>query len=274
MVPGKRTEYVELPETEGNEAASEKQTSSLTRVLAVLDLFSEDRLEWMPDEMMAELGYTRPTLYRYLKTLKEAGLLSSLPNAGFTLGPRIVEFDYLLRRSDPLILHGTTHLRDLAARYECTALFARWHGNRILCVESVSSTDRPLSSYSRGRPMPLGRGAISRSIIAFLPRRRQQVVIEENLADLRSVGLGETVAEVQESLRRVRATGYAVGFGEVTPGMVGIGAPIFDARRNPIASLCVTIAGNLVDGRPIDEIGAQVQARANAVTQALAEHRA
>ena len=47
--------------------------NSATRIMAILDVFTEDRLEWTPEELMAELGYSRPTLYRCLKTLREAG---------------------------------------------------------------------------------------------------------------------------------------------------------------------------------------------------------
>ena len=43
----------------------------------MLDLFSESRPLWTLDELMQELGYTRPTLYRYLKSLKDCGLLMS-----------------------------------------------------------------------------------------------------------------------------------------------------------------------------------------------------
>jgi hypothetical protein len=33
-----------------------KPTNSLERVLAVLEVFSEERLEWMPEDLMRELG--------------------------------------------------------------------------------------------------------------------------------------------------------------------------------------------------------------------------
>ncbi len=160
-------------------------TNSLTRVLAVLEVFSEERLEWTPDELMKELGYSRPTLYRYLKSLKDAGFLMPTGHGGFTLGPKVVEMDYLMRKSDALVLRGLPHLKDLIKTYSCTALLVRWYGNRILCVASESSTKNPLSSYPRGRPMPLGRGAITRSIMASLPRQRLMPLIESNLADLR-----------------------------------------------------------------------------------------
>ena len=63
-----------------------KPVNSLERLQAVLEVFTEDRLEWTPEELMEELGYSRPTLYRYLKILKDAGFLTSMPNTGFTLG--------------------------------------------------------------------------------------------------------------------------------------------------------------------------------------------
>jgi len=235
-----------------------KPTNSLQRVLAVLEVFSEARLEWVPEDLMKELGYSRPTLYRYLKILKEAGFLMSTRNAGVTLGPKVVELDYLTRKSDTLMLHALPHLKDLTKHHSCTAMLLRWYGNKILCIASQSSAKNPISSYPRGRPMPLGRGAIARSIMAFLPKRQLLPLIERNLDDLKSVGLGDTAEEVQKSLKKVRKAGFSVAYGEVTPGAVGIAAPVFDDRRHPIASVCVTIAGNLVTGAQIDQIGSGV----------------
>src|SRR5215470_11653675 len=222
-----------------------KPKNSLERVLAVLEVFSEERLEWTPEDLMRELGYSRPTLYRYLKILKDAGFLMSARNSSVTLGPKVVEMDYLTRRSDPLVLLGVPQLKELTAAHSCTAMVLRWYGNKILCVASESSTKNPISSYPRGRPMPL---------------------IERNLADLRAVGLGDTADDVLKSLRKVRKTGFCVAYGEVTPGAVGIAAPVVDDRDYPIASVCVTIAGNLVTGAQIDQIGGEVRRVASQIS--------
>lgn len=218
------------------------------RILAILDKFTEQRPEWTSEALRAELGYSRPTLYRYLKTLKDAGFLVSLPNAGFTLGPRVTELDFLMRRSDPLILLGSSSIRKLAASYPCSALLVRWYGQKILCVASEVSAADPPSSYPRGRPMPLARGAISRAILAFLPRREQVMLVEDLLPELRKIGIGQTTEEVLEVLRAIRRTGFAMAFGEVTPGAVGIAAPILVGERAPIAALCMTLkAGDVKD---------------------------
>ena len=243
-------------------------TSSANRILAILDVFTEDRLEWTPEELMAELGYSRPTIYRYLKSLKEAGLLTSTPDARFTLGPRVVELDFLLRKSDPLILAGQAQLEKLVGRYPCSALIVRWYRTKLLCVASECSIPNPLSSYPRGRPMQLARGAISRAIMAFLPHRQLEKTIAKNLGELSDIGLGHTVAEVMKSMRKVRKAGVAIGHGEVTPGVVGIAAPVLNAGNIPVAALSVTIAEHEVDPPRLEAIAADIVAAARNLSAA------
>lgn len=244
-------------------------SGSAEKILAILDLFSEERLEWTPEELMARLGYSRPTLYRYLKTLKQAGLVTSLPGAGFTLGPRVTELDFLMRKSDPLLANGRDALQRLSGRFPCAALLVRWYGSKLLCVESEISGQAPLSSYPRGRPMPLAHGAISRAILAHLPRRQQVPLIKEHLPEIRALGHGDSVEAVLTSLAAIRREGVAVAYGEVTPGVIGVAAPVFDAGRAPIAVLCTTNRREDVDAARLDEIKAAVRAEAARITLAL-----
>jgi DNA-binding IclR family transcriptional regulator len=241
-----------------------RKTNSQDRVLAVLDLFSESRPLWTPDELMRELGYTRPTLYRYLKSLKDSGLLMTTRGGRITLGPRVVEMDYLSRRADPLAA-ATPHLARLTAAHPCTALIVRWYGDKMLCVTSQSSAPNPVSSYPRGRPMPMGRGAIARSIMAFLPKPHLLPLLARYADDLRSVGVGATTEDVLAVLKRIRRAGVAIAFGEVTPGAIGIAAPILDANY-PVASLCLTIAGQHANGELIDRISGEVRETARLIS--------
>lgn len=239
-------------------------------MLAVLDLFNEKRLEWTSEEMMAELGYSRPTLYRYLKTLRENGMLASINNAGFTLGPKIVEMDFLLRRSDPLVLEAKAVLADLTQKYPCTSYISRWYRTKVLCVESASSTAAPETSYPRGRLIPLGRGATSRAILAFLPNRQAEPLIASCLDDFRSVEFGDSVEEVLLRMREIRKVGAAIAHGELTSNVVGFASPVFDSGRTPVASLSMTIASSRVNEESTKSIIADIKAAAARISERLA----
>lgn len=247
--------------------------SSTTRILAILDVFSEDRLEWTSEELMHHLGFSRPTLYRYLKILKEAGFLTSTPNATFSLGPRVTELDFLMRQSDPLIRHGSPYLENLSRSYPCSAFLVRWYGQKILCVASSTSTTTSRSSYPRGRPMPMTRGAISRAILAFLPKRQQIRLIEDNSREFALIGLGDDTQAILHSLREIKRDGVAVAFGEVTEGVVGVAAPVFGDGKAPIGALCTTNAQDDVGDKALPRIMEDVRRIAAEISAHLLSNR-
>ncbi|WP_136068586.1 IclR family transcriptional regulator [Modicisalibacter radicis] len=221
--------------------AEGSSSSSLTRLMSILDIFTETRPEWSSDAMIAELGYPRPTLYRYLKVLTDSGMLASNGHGIYTLGPKVVEMDHLLRLSDRLVGIGRPVVERLTEQYACTAFLVRWYRNRLLCMHSETSLEAPLSSYPRGRVMPMNRGAIARTILAHLQSRKARKIIEsfapEGPEDARKAYIDEQIS----ALREVRRNGYAIAFGEVTPGVVGVASPIFDEAAEPAGALCMTM---------------------------------
>src|SRR3978361_2395356 len=104
-----------------------KPSNSLERVLAVLEVVTEQRLEWTVEELTAALGHSRPTMYRYLKTLKDAAFVMSSRRSSGALGPKVVEMDYLARRSDELVAACRPYLQRLTDVNPCTAMLLRWY---------------------------------------------------------------------------------------------------------------------------------------------------
>jgi len=248
------------------------ETNSLSRMLGILDVFDERHPEWSPEELMNRLGYSRPTLYRYLKTLKQAGLVVSI-NQSYTLGPRVVEMDFLLRKADPLVVEGQPLLEKLASRYPGTAFLSRWYREKVLCVASVRTSEEAVSSYPRGRPMPVGRGATSHAILAFLPRRQLLPLVESRLELFREIGFGSSREDVLAHFRAIRRDGYVAARGEVTLGVVGTAAPVFDSGQAPIASLCLTMAAHHADACDPVELGREVAAVAATISERISSSR-
>ena len=113
-------------------------------MIVILDLFEGERLEWTLEDMQARLGYTRSTLYRYLKVLTDTGLLTSLPDVGYTLGPRIAELDYSMRERDPLISASRPVMAELVRI--CRALRFCAGATAIACFACTKSRAQRLSN--------------------------------------------------------------------------------------------------------------------------------
>jgi DNA-binding IclR family transcriptional regulator len=249
-----------------------KGTNSADRILSVLNLFTDGRLEWTAEQLMEALGYSRPTMYRYLRSLKDAGLLVSISNSLLTLGPRVVEMDFLIRKSDPLLTYGKVHIHQLARTYPSTALLARWYGDKMLCVDTESSTNNYFTNYTRGRPMALVRGAIARTIVANLPKAHLENHIYLHLEEFKKISLGVNYQDILESFLEVKKNRVCIAKQEMTPGVLGIASPIFDINRYPVGALCVTLALNAFSGSDLDAIAEDVKVRSEKLSKEMGAH--
>lgn len=201
-------------------------------MLAVLDLFTEEHAILSADEIAGRLKYTRPTGYRYVRELVGAGLLVRAPH-GYALGPRIIELDWLIRTRDPLLTASRDAVRELSQRLGCDITQMGLYGDRIVTIHHERGPEPLEISFDRGRPMPLFRGAPSKAILAFLPRARLERLYGKHYRK----GFPKFFKEMQA----IRKAGYAASFGELDPGKVGIGAPVFRRDRTVAGSLCLVL---------------------------------
>jgi len=230
-------------------------SSSLARMLGVVDLFSEDASVWTVDGIATELGYTRATAYRYVGELYDAGLLTRVSRGAYALGPRIIELDRQIRRCDPLLTAGEDVMRGLLRPNRGqVALLCSLFQDKVLCIHQAGH-DRELAlSYERGRPMPLFRGATSKAILAYLPERRLTRLYLEHQPEIRNAGLGRSRDEFLKSLKAIRRAGYSITHAEVDPGVVGVGVPVFGGERAVIGSLSVVFAADRFPARHVGQV--------------------
>lgn len=199
--------------------------SSLARMLAILDLFTDRVPVMSAEDIAATLGFSRPTGYRYVRELVATGLLVRMPD-GYSLGPRIIELDWHIRRFDRVLAASRPIVAELARLTECNVTQMWMYGERIVTI-AHESPGAPLAiGFDRGRPMPLFRGAPSRAIVAFLPRARQERLYERHRDELTAAQRRQGFTRFHERLQQVRRAGVAVSFGELDPDKVGVAAPL------------------------------------------------
>ena len=247
---------------------------SLEKMIGILDLFEGADMEWTPEAMAERLDLKRSTLYRYLKVLTDAGLLTSLPGVGFMLGPRIVELDYRMRQSDPLINASRPVMAELVAEVPGIALLCRRYRSLVLCVhQEIGAGASFRSTYERGRARPLLRGAASRIILANLPAAVLRKVHEAGPQEFVQAGLGRDFSEVRAILRAIRQRGFDVTVGDLNQGVTGVAAPILDSRGIVLGSLSVTLGETDVAPERIAFVADRVSFCARILSKTIAEAR-
>lgn len=210
--------------------------SSLTRMLGLLDLFDVDRPFWTSEQIMEQTGYSRPTTFRYLKELRDAGLLARF-GGGYTLGAKAARMDYVIRQSDPLVHLFDPILDRLRDRTDCDVIFVSLLGEEFFAtIHKENRISTSTQRWPRGRPMPLHKGAGGIAVLADLPKNQLKRILASPKITDANVDVGQLLLEIEKA----RHQGYALSFGAIDPENVGIAVPI-SLKGVPPAALIVAV---------------------------------
>lgn len=217
---------------------TDKTDSSLARMLSVLDLFSEQRLQWSAEDISETLGVSLPTSYRYLKTLSDAGLLRRGTDAQFTLGARIVVLDYLIRQADPVLQCGIPFMKELVVQTGLDCVVSSLLGEQLLDTHREYGSMPVHLSYGRGHPRPLFQGgAPNKVVLAGLPTPQLHRLFDAHLQEIATAGLPTDWPSFRRYFSQIRKNGFYVSKGELEANLAGIAVPLQQADGSVIGAL-------------------------------------
>lgn len=214
------------------------------RTVGVLKLFTLEKPAWTVEEAAGALQVSASSAYRYVATLTEAGLLTTVTSGRYTLGPAVIQYDRQIQLTDPLLRVAKPVMAEIMrfAPAGSTVLLCRIFRETVLCVHQVAEAgNQARVSYERGRPMPLFRGATSKIILAHLPPRELKRLYETHRAQIGAARLGDAWEAFRSNMTRMRKAGHAVTHAEVDPECIGVAAPVLDDHRRVLGSLSYVI---------------------------------
>lgn len=250
--------------------ASHSSQGNLTadRAVRLLLLYDDSRPALSAAEVGEHLGMSRSTTYRYLQSLRAAGLLEEdAATATFRLGPRIFELARVARRGLGLSEVATPAMRALVAETGETVLLTRRSGSHVICVEREESTQHLRLSYDRGQVLPVHAGASAIVLLAWLEPAELDRVLQDATLDRFTEATITDANLLRARLSEIRKVGYAVTFGERDPGVVGVAAPIRDENDQVVAGLSVVIPSHRVDERRLQDTITTLRAHAAQVSE-------
>jgi DNA-binding IclR family transcriptional regulator len=216
--------------------------SGIDRYINVLDLFTTEKSTWTVHEVASALNVPTSTTYRTMRELARVSMLEPAMEGHYRLGSAFVEFDRRTRLTDPLVQVGVPMLTDVVhhANVSCVAVLARLYGDTVMCVADTRSAGSAVqTSYERGRPRPLTRGAASKVILAQLPTRRLNKLLATT--DSSSQPASSSDAAFRNELALIRKNGFCVARGEVDDGRVGLAVPISIPEQALTGSLSLVL---------------------------------
>lgn len=216
------------------------------RILRVMSEGSNARLT----DIAAAAGLDKATTSRLLESLVRDGFVSrDSETRQFALGPELMVLGAAaLRRFDPRPLVRPSLMR-LTAQFEDSVVLSIPSGIESLCIDVEEGSYPIRANYLRvGSRRPLGVGAGSLALLAWMPDQEREAALEILIGQLQHYPrIDENL--LHERIRQARDKGYAVLLDVVVERMGGIAVPIFDVTGRPVAAISIAALNDRILSR-------------------------
>jgi DNA-binding IclR family transcriptional regulator len=215
---------------------------SITRAVTILNVLSSvGRTGASLARIVTLSKLNKATAHRILCALLAEGYVEQDGDSrNYRLGAQIAVLNAVMGHQFDLRIVGEQVLDRLAGITGDAIYFGvRTHYDGLCLALREGEHKMPLLRLRPNECWPLGIGAFSIALLAFLPDDEVAAIIERNsqfLAAQKDI----TPLQIREQVNLTRTRGYASSRNLGNQGMAAAAVPVFDPHWRPLASLCVT----------------------------------
>ncbi|MEO0357484.1 MAG: IclR family transcriptional regulator [Pseudomonadota bacterium] len=192
-------------------------------------------------ELQSGSAYPKATLYRFVQTLTNQGILMFNPERQtYSLGVRLVRLAHAAWEQSSLAPIARAHLERLSVDTGKTVHLAQLDNAHVLYVDKVNAKS-PLSMYSEaGKVGPAYCTGVGKAMMAFLDGAElSKVIAQQSFHIFTETTLAGEAALVRE-LVDIHAAGHAFDREEHETGIICVAAPILSQRHRMLGAVSVT----------------------------------
>jgi DNA-binding IclR family transcriptional regulator len=226
----------------------------ISKAGAVLDILEQHK-EASAADLAAVLGEPLSSVYRLLQSLTTTGWVDRGARRGaYRLGLSLMTIGGLVEDHLDIRDASLPSLRELVDATNVTSFLCVRRGPRAVCLERIEGYAVQSLAMLLGGSLPLYAGAAPRALLAFLPVAEQSAILKDTSQQLRDDPPRPDDQDIIADIARIRAAGYSVSDGDVTPGIAALGAPVFNHRGEVQGALSLSgLRGQVLNPASVDD---------------------
>ncbi|WP_417254384.1 MULTISPECIES: IclR family transcriptional regulator [Celeribacter] len=250
-----------------------KSDGTVGRTLAVLDLVAEFGRPVRFAELLPKAGLPKATLYRFLQTLTNQGMLTyDDERQAYKPGLRLVRLAHAAWAQSSLAPIAAGYLDQLSQQTGQTLHLAQLDQGMVLYVDKRNAA-RPVEMFSQsGKVGPAYCTGVGKAMLAYLP----ESALEDALKRQSFHRFTDTTFTDSESLRaeldNIRTRGFAWDNEEHEPGIRCIATPILSAQGRVLGAISIT-SGQSDSHAQLETYAPLLKETADKIAQAAMEWR-
>ncbi len=219
---------------------------AIAKIHSIFELLQKhNRIGLTNKEISRTLKIPSSTCYRILAALKKYDYIyQRKQDLHYFLGYAHLRFAESVLEGMDEATRCLPYLEELHQQTEETTFFARYSGRACVAMEICGFINTRVA-VGRGEIMPLHCSASGMAVLAFLPKRERDKLIDS--LELTAY-TGQTITDppmLIERLEKIRETGIALNMQEFHNGINALATPIFNRDSKVIGALVVV--GTSVD---------------------------
>ena len=214
-----------ITDTKADEAMA--GTSTVGKAIEVLELVYDFGRPVKFRELEAVSRFPKPTLYRFVQTLTEHGMLNfDADDGAFYLGTRLVRLAHAAWRQCRIAPVAKPHLDALAHELGETVYLSKLDGGQCVCLERASPDELEAIFLDPMRVYPAYCTAVGKAMLSCLAGKELEQVLNEQSFFQRAQNTLNSAAALDADLRVTRSRGYAIEDEEHSRGIIAVAVPI------------------------------------------------
>ena len=192
-------------------------------------------------ELLADSNYPKPTLYRFVQTLTNQGMLAyDQDRHTYAPGVRLVRLAHAAWSASSLAPVARAHIDRLSGQVNETVHLAQLDNAQVLYIDKRNAT-KPIEMYSQaGKVGPVYCTGVGKVMLAFSDDAVINAVVAQQSFHKFTDATLTSGEKLRTELADIRANGYGFDREEHEPGIICVAMPILNDHNRVLGGVSVT----------------------------------
>lgn len=222
-------------------------------------------------ELIDASPFPKATLYRFVQTLTNQGMLAFDPDRGtYAPGVRLVRLAHAAWQTASLAPIAVKHLDRLSAEVGETVHLAQLDNAQVIYVDKRNAAD-PVQMYSQsGKVGPAYCTGVGKAMLAYLPEEELKAVMGQQSYHKFTENTHTSAQSLRSELSDIRANGYGFDREEHEPGIICVAVPVLTDNNRVIGALSVTSTTTRTNLAGLESLVPRIATTASAIAKEAA----
>lgn len=214
---------------------------SVIHALDILESFNNQEDELGLSGFVHRLGLHKNNVSKLLGTLERRGYVEQNKITGnYRLGLKTFEMGQVFFHQLGLLKQVRSILEDLVSKCNETAYVAILHGNEVVYLDGVETTQSVREVSRIGWRIPAYCTAIGKAQLAYLSKEEVDRILKETNIKAYTENTITDIDRLKAELEKIREQGFALDNSEYEVEIKCVGVPVRDYTHRVVAGICIS----------------------------------